>query len=417
MPWLTRILTPARARRAMLVVTASLLPACDSLLEVDRNPGTIPAEGIDSESSFQSRYIGVASLFPSAVGNAAVYGGLFTDELLWSGSFVRRDEIDRRTIDPANDVVADEPYTSLQIAAKVSKDLQRDILAGTFPRFVTNPETSAQLGLVSLISGYARLYLADLFCTLAFDNMGPELDSDDVYAIVIEDFTRVINATQADADIRMAARVGRARAHLQLGHHAEARADAVLVPDGFSYEVEYSDQTTSNTIWSYTWSNRRLPVSTHFRGPTLDGTTVVDPRVRVVDSGRTSFSGSDRAWAPQKYATNASPVTIASWQEAQFIIAEIDGGAAARTIINTLRARNGVDMPWDEAGTATPEQILRKVVDEKGRTLLLEGYRMGDMRRYMERHQIDLFPNGERFGTQTCMPLPDKERNNNPGLR
>jgi hypothetical protein len=402
---------------ALLTLAGALLPGCDELLEVERSPGTIPAGGVGGEGSFQSRYIGAASLFPQAIGSGAVYGGLFTDELLWSGSFVRRDEIDRRVVDPANDVVADEPYTSLQQAAKFAKDLQRDILAGNFPRFVANPEASEQLGLVSLISGYSRLYLADLFCTLAFDNTGPELNPDDVYGSVIEDFTRAINATNATPDVRTAARIGRARAQLQLGDHAAALADLEQVPEGFAYEVEYSDETTSNTVWEFTWSNRRLPVSTHFRQPRLDGTEIVDPRVRVIDSGRTSFSGSDRAWAPQKYATNGSPISIASWQEARFMIAEIEGGDVARDIINDLRARNGIDLVWDAAHAATEDEILRKVIDEKGRTLLLEGYRMGDLRRYAEQYDIDLFPTGDRFGDQTCMPLPDKERNNNPGLR
>jgi hypothetical protein len=390
---------------------------CDELLEVGRSPNIIPGDGISGEGSFQSRYIGAASLFPAAVGNAAVYGGLFTDELLWSGSFVRRDEIDRRSVESANDIVADEPYTALQRAGKVAKDLQRDILAGNFPRFITTPETSAEVAQVSLISGYSRLYLADLFCTLAFDNTGPELDAEDVYQMAIEDFTRAIDATQAAAAVRTAARVGRARARLQLGDRQAALAEAQQIPEGFAFNVEYSDQSTQNTVWSFTWSNRRLPVSTHFRQPTIDNTSTTDPRVRVIDSGRTSFSGSDRAWAPQKYSTSGSPIRIASWEEAQFMIAEISGGDVARGIINTLRARNGVSIVWDPNKTATPEQILRKVIDEKGRTLLLESYRMGDMRRYYDQYDIDLFPTGERFGAQTCMPLPDKERNNNPGLR
>jgi hypothetical protein len=404
-------------RRCLVLVLLFFSAGCDELLEVERSPGTIPAEGIGGEGSFQARYIGAASLFTVAVGMNAVYGGLFTDELLWSGSFPQRDQIDRRTVEPGNDILADEPYTSLQRSAKVAKDLQREILEGLFPRFVPTPTTSPQLAQVSLYSGYARVYLADLFCTLAFDNTGPEMNSADVYRVAIEDFTKAIDATQATAAVRNAARVGRARAKLMIGDKPGALADALLVPQGFAYQVEYSDASTSNTVWSFTWSNRRLPVSTHFRQPRIDNTQTIDPRVRVVDSGRPSFSGSDRAWAPQKYSTNSSPIRIAGWEEAQFVIAEVQGGAAARTIINDLRARNGVSIVWDQGGTATNQQILAKVIDEKGRTLLLEGYRMGDLRRYAEQYQMDLFPTGERFGNQTCMPLPNKERLNNPGLR
>jgi hypothetical protein len=400
-----------------LLILAAVGTGCSDLLEVERSPGTIPAEGISGEGSFQARYLGAASLFAVAVGNAAVYGGLFADELTWSESFPRREEVERRAVDPVNDVVADEPYTGLQRGAKVAKDLQREILAGLFPRFVADPPNSVQLATVSLYSGFTRVYLADLFCTLAFDNTGPEMPSADVYRVAIEDFTRTINATGATAQLRNAALAGRARARLQLGDKTGALADARLIPQGFSFIVEYSDASITNLIWSYTWSNRRLPVSTHFRAPRIDDTQIVDPRVRVIDSGRTSFSGSDRAWAPQKYSTQSSPIRIASWEEAQFTIAEIQGGDAARTILNDLRTRNGVTVVWDASKTATNQQILTKVIDEKGRTLLLEGYRMADFRRYVEQYQIDLFPTGPRFGTQTCMPLPFKERQNNPGLR
>jgi hypothetical protein len=404
-------------RRCLVLVLVFFGAGCDELLEVERSPGTIPAEGISGEGSFQARYIGAASLFTIGIGMGVVYGGLFTDELLWSGSFPQRDQIDRRSAEPGNDILADEPYTTLQRSVKVAKDLQSEILDGLFPRFVTTPATSPQLAQVSLYTGFSRVYLADLFCTLAFDNTGPEMNSADVYRVAIEDFTKAIDATQATAAVRNAARVGRARARLMIGDKPGALADALLVPQGFSYVVEYSDASTSNTVWSFTWSNRRLPVSTHFRQPKIDNTQTVDPRVRVVDSGRTSFSGSDRAWAPQKYNANNSPIRIASWEEAQFIIAEIQGGAAARTIINDLRTRNGVTIVWDPGGTATAQQILAKVIDEKSRTLLLEGYRMGDLRRYKDQHQNDLFPTGERFSNQTCLPLPNKERLNNPGLR
>lgn len=417
MSGMSRLCAAGWLNGALILAVAVTTSGCDNLLEVERSPGTIPAEGVNGEGSFQARYIGASSLFAVAVGAAVVYGGLFTDELLWAGSFPRRDEIDRRSVDPANDVVADEPYTGLQRGVKVSKDLQREILQGLFPRYVTVPENAVQLAQVSLYTGFTRVYLADLFCSLAFDNTGPELTPESVYRMAIDDFTRTINATGSTTAIRNAARVGRARARLQVGDNPEALADARLIPDGFAFQIEYSDQSSSNNVWSFTWNNRRLPVSTHFRQPKLDDTQTVDPRVKVVDSGRPSFSGSDRAWAPQKYPANSSPIRIASWEEAQFIIAEIEGGDVARDIINALRVRNGVTLMWDVNRTATPQQILAKLIDEKGRTLLLEGYRMGDFRRYLAQYQLDLFPTGDRFGTQTCIPLPDKERQNNPGLQ
>jgi hypothetical protein len=221
--------------KVILIAVVAFGTGCESLLEVERSPNAIPADAIDSETAFQSRLIGSASDFRAGAGAGVVYGGLFTDELMWSESFPRREEIERRAIDPANDILADDPYTNLQVGAKTSKDLQRDILAGKFPRFITGDiATAAELGQISLYSGYSRLYLADLFCTLAFDNKGPEMPSADVYKVAIEDFTRTIGATRASALIRNAAYVGRARARLQTGDKVGALADAKMVPVGFA---------------------------------------------------------------------------------------------------------------------------------------------------------------------------------------
>jgi hypothetical protein len=403
--------------KVILIAVVAFGTGCESLLEVERSPNAIPADAIDSETAFQSRLIGSASDFRAGAGAGVVYGGLFTDELMWSESFPRREEIERRAIDPANDILADDPYTNLQVGAKTSKDLQRDILAGKFPRFITGDiATAAELGQISLYSGYSRLYLADLFCTLAFDNKGPEMPSADVYKVAIEDFTRTIGATRASALIRNAAYVGRARARLQTGDKVGALADAKMVPVGFAYNLEYATSGPSNAVYSWTWGNRRLPVAVTFRAPKLDGTATVDPRVKVVDAGRPSFSGTDQLWAPSKYQQITSPLRIASWDEAQYIIAEIEGGDVARNIIRDMRTRNGVTMVWDPNKTATAQELLVKVIDEKVRTMVLEGFRMADMRRLYEVYKIDIFPTGPRFGTDTCMPLPNKERFNNPEL-
>lgn len=405
-----RLISPA------LLILATV--GCDSFLEVEPDPNSISGDGIRGEGAFQSRLIGSTSDFAVGAADAAVYSGLFTDELVWGGSFVRRDEIDRRSVDPANDIVANEPYTTLQIAATTSKGLQEDILDGAFPSSVSDPANSEQLAQVSLFSGYSRLYLADLFCTLAFNNTGPELTSAEVYALAIEDFTRAIDATGASADVRNTALVGRARARLQLGQHSEALADANLVEDDFEFELEYSGNTgrETNTVWSFTWGNRRLVVGPAYHDLTVDDTGEPDPRPTVVDAGQASFSGAFQLMATEKHGSRSSPLRIASWIEAQFIIAEIEGGDVARGILDELRVLHGITEPVDSGETATEEDMLRKIADEKARTLLLEGQRMGDSRRFLDQYSIDLFPSSARHGDQTCMPLPDLERDNNPGI-
>ncbi|MBC8088785.1 MAG: RagB/SusD family nutrient uptake outer membrane protein, partial [Phycisphaerae bacterium] len=64
-------------------------------------------------------------------------------------------------------------------------------------------------------------------------------------------------------------------------------------------------------------------------------------------------------------------------------------------------------------------QVLATIIEDRRRELFLEGHRLGDIRRY----SIPLapaagaaYPGGGAYGTQSCFPLPDVERINNPNI-
>jgi hypothetical protein len=314
--------------------------------------------------------------------------------------------------------VAGELYADLQVAAKTSKDLQRELLDNRFPDQVPDPANAAELARMSLWAGYSRLLLADLFCTLAFDGVGPEMTAVQAYGLAVADFTMAIDAANAAADVVEAARVGRARAHLQLGSEAEALADAGAVTPGFAFIVSYSTNSgrEENNVFNLINGARRLTVDTPFQGLEIDDSGELDPRAATVNTGEFTFNGSLPLWTAAKYGTQSAPIRLASWEEAQLLIAEVEGGATARDIINALRAERGIAQVFDAGGTATDEEILAKVIDERGRALFLEGQRAGDLRRYRERYGIDLYTSRTPTQDQTCMPLPDLERDNNPDL-
>lgn len=411
---------PRKRRRweilGLLVVAAMVVAGCD-LLDVEDDPATIDAEDIGGPTSFQARFVGATSDFSAALDDAVTYGGLFTDELTWGGSFVARQEIDRRDVPSSNDIAASEPYTTLQTSAGTSRALMEEIAAGNFEDQVSNPEESAELARMALFAGYARVYLADLFCTLAFDGTGPELTSEDVWGLAVELFTRAIEAADAPDDIRDAALVGRARTRLQLGQDAGALSDAQQVTEGFEFLVSYSgvSEREENDVNGLTWQVERLSVSEEFRELTLEDGTTADPRVELFFTGSTGFSGGVLQFNPVKHGSRTSPIRLASWHEAQYIIGEIQGGAEARDRINAVRAAQGLP-EWDPDESATDQEIRDKLIDERARTLFLEGKRMADLRRYVDRFGLALFPSGPDSGDQTCMPLPDLERDNNPDI-
>lgn len=408
-----------RVERLGLCLVVSLIAlgtgGCD-ILETTDDPTTIGAS--DIAEAFQPRFVGTASDFANALDDAVVYEALFADELVWGGSFVNRQQIDVRAIETDNDIVAQEPWTTLQVSTRSAKNLQQDLLDGRFPEQFQNASESAEFARISLWAAYSKLYIAQLFCTAAFNNSGPELSSQEVYGQAVEDFTQALEASNAPPAVRNAALVGRARARLQMGNREDAAADAARVTEGFNYLVQYTGSVDrqENDVWDFTWQQARMSVAEKFRDPTIDDTDTPDPRVEVFDTGETSFAGSVLQFNPLKYSERASSIRLASWEEAQYIVALVSGGQTAIDIMNEIRERNGIEKDVPLTPDADEMTIRLKVVEERSRTLFLEGQRMADMRRMEAQFGVNLFPSGPDFGDQTCMPLPDLERDNNPGI-
>lgn len=418
------------AGRALLVLGLALTTqACDGLLDVQPEPHSVPAEELDKPSALQARMIGAEANFFMAYDMAIVYGGLFADELFTGGNSL---SVEERRVTPTNGGIgsADENeegidglWTPMQRAAFTSNDLQEDILTGSFEEQTPDPANSWQVARMSVFAGYTKMTLGELFCSTAFNGDGPEFTSAETYELAVEEFTVAIDAADADEDIRNAALVGRARAHLHLGNTALALADASAVPADFELIADvYStnSQAEENDIWNMLTDSQRYTVDPSFRGLTIDDTGEEDPRVDVFQDPNDLFGidGSTELYQAGKYRFATAPLRLASGHEAQYIIAEIAAAEGdpqdAVAIINEVRARYGIT---EEFASTDQAEILEKVLDEKGRTLFLEGQRMGDLRRFRERHGIDWFPmRDENYEDNVCMPLPDAERNNNPGI-
>lgn len=409
---------------ATLLLLAGLLSGCDSLLEVEPNPQTVPADELNNPTSLQARLIGAQADFYFAADMAIVYGGLFTDELIDATGF---EAVDQRRVTADNGAIGstdeapegiDGLWTPMQRAAAVTDVLQEDILAGTYPEQIPNPESSQELADISLLAGYTKLMLADLFCTTAFGGTGPEYTSDETYQLAIDELTMAVEATNASSDVRNAALVGRARAKLQLGDEEGALADALQVPADFEYIADvYSSnsQKEENDLWNMLFDSQRFSVGPDYRNATVPGTDTPDPRlVTRLDPGNgVGTDGFTPLWQPLKYQSATSPIRLASGDEARYIVAEIRGGQAAVEIINEIRARHDIS---DTFASSDEDEILAMVRRDKSHGLFLEGQRMPDLERYLEEYGVDLFPTGPGYGTQTCMPLPNAERDNNPDL-
>jgi hypothetical protein len=418
---------PNRFLGRVLLATTLTAAGCDNLLDVAPNPDTVGGDQINNPTSLPARLIGVEADFFFSFDQAIVLGGLFADELIDGTGLVA---IDERRVTPDNGLIgsADESpegidglWTPLQRAAFVSNQLQEDLLSGVFDSRVPDAVNSPEFARTSMFAGYSKLVLGELFCSTAFNGTGPEFTSQQTYGLAEEEFTQAIEASRVPADVRNAALLGRARARLQQGDLEGAQADATQVPPDFMLLADVfsnNSQKEENDIWNMLTDSQRFSVAPEFRFLTIDDTGIDDPRVEVFqDPNDPTTTNGTELFQARKYLSPTSPIQFATGDEAQYILAEValrQGDVnTAVDLINAVRVRNGIDVAFE---SNDPDVVARKLLEERGRTLFLEGQRVGDLRRFIDAFGIDAFPTGPEFGDQTCFPLPDAERNNNPDI-
>ncbi|MGH7504362.1 MAG: hypothetical protein ACRELX_01870, partial [Longimicrobiales bacterium] len=85
-----------------LLALGLVLPAtaCDSLLDVEPEPHTVPAEELDNPTSLTARLIGAEANFFLAYDMAIVFSGLYTDEVADPGN-----AIDERRVTEDNGLI------------------------------------------------------------------------------------------------------------------------------------------------------------------------------------------------------------------------------------------------------------------------------------------------------------------------
>lgn len=320
-------------------------------------------------------------------------------------------------------------FNFLQTAVATAHQLQERLLAGDFVGEIgEDPANSAEYARASLYKGFAMIWSADLYCEIAFLNRGPLYQPTDVYALVAEEFGKALSATNAEPSVRQAALMGLARAELWLGNDEAAADYAAQVDPGFEFVTRYGSGRPEefNHIWFRFWSWGEHSFSDSYRALTLDDTGIPDPRLELAINPVPPRGDLDDVYAPLKVSSPSSPLRVTSGVEARYILAEValNQGRINETIelINAVRAQRGVEVVWSPV-LATDEDVRLKLIDERRRALSLEGVRLGDIRRYENRYGLDFWrktipqePHHVVEHDVKCMPLPARERENNPGL-
>lgn len=393
------------------------LGACDGLLDVEI-PGDVPAEALDDPALASVLVLSAVGDFNCALTNYAGATAALTDEFIGAAGWIDYTDWDTRRITASDNDLGQGGCTNFGFGVYTPLQTSRVQAEGNFTRVQDFPDGDVadkplSLATLAAYAGYSYTVLGEGFCELAFDE-GPLATPAEAMSRAENWFGQAIQmAQQAGADdLLNMARVGQARVLLNQGRAAEAAGIAAMVPEGFVKYVERSGTAERrwNRIARHTHGDFYYSVDPTFRDLEFGGTP--DPRVVTADAGRLGHDGITPIVLPMKYTDVSDPIALATWTEAQLIIAEAGGGQDAVDIINALHARAGLP----SFASSDPAEIRNQIIEERSREFFLEGRRQADMLRYGIPFQTGFNHKGQPYGDTTCFPLPDVERINNPNI-
>jgi starch-binding outer membrane protein, SusD/RagB family len=287
------------------------------------------------------------------------------------------------------------------------------------------PNRQKLMGQMAAYAGYSLLLMGEGMCAGAI-NLGPQMDSQALFAEAKLRFDRAVTFATAASDQTTLnlAYLGRARALLDMNQVAAAGTEAARIPTTFSVSTspDATNARRQNVAFLHTAQQSWSSIDPSFRDLQLNG--AADPRVLVTNTTKSGTAPGTIIWTPNKYPTISTAMPIARYAEAQLIVAEARVAASdlagAQTAINNARNSGRTGMPQYDATGQTAAQVKAQIIEERRRELFLEGHRLGDIRRYgvtlSPATGSDYVTGGGKYGDQSCFPLPDVERINNPNI-
>jgi hypothetical protein len=440
------------ARTLLVAVAAGSTIACDNILSVE-TPGQVAAADLDPPTVAALMVVSAISDFECAWNQYAAGAAVHSDEYVATSGNAALREFGMRTIRPEDPSFAQggcggavfPAYTPLHTARFMANDVYRRLESDEWANV---PDRTNRMATMRAYGGYALLALGEGYCEMTVPQEegvpGPLRTRAQVMQLAESHFTNAITlATQTNnTDILNMARVGRARARLNLGDFAGVITDATAVPA--TYQKNASRDATAGRRFNYYFERNNAPtgfrqnagIADHYRNLTIaaDGTPtqnngVPDPRVEVFTTGGLGTDGVTAHWRSTKHPSQAAPVSIASGREARLLRAEAlvrsDQPVPAVTLINERRLELGLPI-----FVYSGQDLMPLILEERRRELFLEGgHRFNDMLRFRDTaYRIpflgeagSIHPDGvdafnRPYGDVTCWPLPAVERAGNPNL-
>lgn len=368
--------------------------------------------------------------------NQVASSGALADEFASSGSSGSIFSTPDRRALPELDVNAANayPYAKFQM-------VRIDLLNAIKALETYSPERGAAIGQLFALTGYVEVFFGENLCSgvplgqpiEGQPSFSDPLPTATLFARAVADFD---SATAYGADsvlIGNLARVGRARALLNVGRFDDAAAAVEAVPTNYSYTLSYSATSQPNYVFDVMNNSLLLTVADNEGGNGLDFRSASDPRVPVKYAGRGADGATD-VYAFAGYSSLSSPVVLASGVEAQLIEAEAalkanpndttTSGSGWLGILNALRASAIMPSLPPLADPGSYDARVNVLFRERALWLYATGHRHGDLRRLVRqygRSSDSVFPtgpykNGQSYGTDVTF-VPDQNELNNPNFR
>jgi hypothetical protein len=372
------------------IAAAVSIGACGDILTVS-DPQRYTSSDLDDALPAVAN--GVEGAVHEVIDTWVVYQSLLSDTYQHTGTWQGYDEIDHgRFIYGAVDMGA--VMNSLLRARWFAESAEERFVNVLGDADAAKSPLTAQ---VRLGGAMADMIIGVTFCEAPAVPDGPAVSDMDILAQAIQKFTATIAAANAasESDIAMAATAGRARAKLVIGDYAGAAADAKLVPDGFSYDAKFNNQSSN---WIVTLTTATFNKAAGLRdkwwhlvddntgGPTFmrdPYTNEHDPRKPVYWDGSRSTDNITPHYSQWKYRVETADIPLVHSSEMRLIEAEVlmrgNDYAGAMAIVNSLRANVGLSpIPVPADATAMRDILL----SERDAELFMEGMRAVDLYRF-----------------------------------
>lgn len=422
---------------ATVLLLVAFPTACDTLnnpLEVEP-ASRIPAGLLERSENAQLLSVGAIGDFECAFHSYAGLSGLIGEEFIYAEQNAAHTPYDRRNTTKDDELYSTGGctdhgvYTPLQTARQSNENLLSLLASWTDAEVAAgagSPNRTALIAVAAAHAGYSLTLLGEGFCTMALSSVnldksltyGGEIQRDSVFRRAIARFSEAITASAAapasanNTSVRTLAFLGRARARLNVGDYAGAKADAQQVAPAYVRNASASDVSSRNQNQIATHNtvlNTGFSVGEPYR-------SMGDARVPVTATTRVSATGIVHYYQT-KYPTTSTPIPLSTYEEAQLIIAEADirsnSLGTALPIINASRSRGGQGVFIG----VTQADYLAELIDQRRRELFAESHHVGDLIRYNIAVQPAAgtpYHFGGTYSNQICLPLPAAERLNNP---